>query len=129
MSGDRGLARFSQDASRCAIRVYRKAGVNRNPGKEMTGQLRRRLIALAAVSLGAFAMVLLLNADGWRARILARLLRVNNWPWWSRRRRTFNRRFHLDSKCPFSPVDSTSPDGWQPPRTAMFLWPAPRLDK
>src|SRR5579863_8775661 len=40
--------------------------------------LRWRLIILAAVSLGVF--VLLLNAGGWRARILARLLRVNNWP-------------------------------------------------
>src|SRR5580700_8474823 len=46
----------------------------------MTGQLRRRLIFLAAVSLGALALVLGLNAGGWRARILARLLRVNNWP-------------------------------------------------
>jgi glucose/arabinose dehydrogenase len=44
----------------------------------MTAQmLRRRFIALAAISL---AMFLLLNIGGWRARILARLLRVNNFP-------------------------------------------------
>jgi glucose/arabinose dehydrogenase len=46
----------------------------------MTGRLRRRLIFLAALSLGALALVLGMNAGGWRARILARLLRVNNWP-------------------------------------------------
>lgn len=47
----------------------------------MTGQgLRRRFIVLAAVSLGALAMFLLLNIAGWRARILARLLRVDNPP-------------------------------------------------
>jgi glucose/arabinose dehydrogenase len=40
--------------------------------------LRWRLIVLAAVSLGV--CVFLLNAGGWRARILARLLRVNNEP-------------------------------------------------
>src|SRR5208337_3464513 len=47
----------------------------------MTGQgQRRRFIALATVSLGALAMFLLLNIGGWRARILARLLRVDNPP-------------------------------------------------
>src|SRR5271165_6937197 len=45
----------------------------------MSGQgRRRRFIVLAAVSLGALAMFLLLNIGGWRARVLARLLRVNN---------------------------------------------------
>jgi len=42
--------------------------------------LWRRFIALAAISSAAFAVFLLLNVGGWRARILARLLRVNNWP-------------------------------------------------
>ncbi len=49
----------------------------------MTGphqMLWRRFIALAAISSAAFAVFLLLNVGGWRARILARLLRVNNWP-------------------------------------------------
>ena len=47
----------------------------------MAGQgQRRRFIVLAAVSLGALAMFLLLNIGGWRARILARLLRVDNPP-------------------------------------------------
>ncbi len=42
--------------------------------------LWRRFIAVAAISSAAFAVFLLLNVGGWRARILARLLRVNNWP-------------------------------------------------
>jgi glucose/arabinose dehydrogenase len=46
----------------------------------MTGQLRRRLIVLAAASLAALALFFGLNPGGWRARILARLLRVNNSP-------------------------------------------------
>ena len=49
----------------------------------MTGphqMLWRRFIAVAAISSAAFAVFLLLNVGGWRARILARLLRVNNWP-------------------------------------------------
>ena len=47
----------------------------------MTGQtLRRSLIALVAVAIGALMMFLLLNVGGWRERILARLLRVNNPP-------------------------------------------------
>lgn len=40
--------------------------------------MRWRFVVLAAVSLGI--LVLLLNIGGWRARILARLLRVNNSP-------------------------------------------------
>ena len=40
--------------------------------------LQRRLIVLAAICF--VASVLLLNVGGWRARILARLLRVENWP-------------------------------------------------
>ena len=42
--------------------------------------LRRVFLGLVAVSLGALAAVLLLNVGGWRARILARLLRVKNPP-------------------------------------------------
>src|ERR1700688_5272333 len=40
--------------------------------------LQRRLIVLAAICF--VASVFLLNVGGWRARILARLLRVENWP-------------------------------------------------
>jgi glucose/arabinose dehydrogenase len=46
----------------------------------MTGRPRRRLIVPAAVSLAALSLFLGLNAGGWRARLLARLLRANNWP-------------------------------------------------
>src|SRR5271170_1483673 len=47
----------------------------------MTSQrLRRSFLVIAAVSLGAIAMLLLLNVAGWRARVLARLLRVDNHP-------------------------------------------------
>jgi glucose/arabinose dehydrogenase len=42
--------------------------------------MRRTLIVLVAFSLGASAVFLLLNVSGWRARILARLLRINNSP-------------------------------------------------
>ena len=40
----------------------------------------RSFIVIAAVSLVALAMFLLLNVAGWRARVLARLLRVDNHP-------------------------------------------------
>jgi glucose/arabinose dehydrogenase len=47
----------------------------------MTHQmLRRWSIVIAAVSLGALAAFLLLNVGGWRARAVARLLRVDNHP-------------------------------------------------
>ena len=47
----------------------------------MTGKMvRRALLVLAVVSLGAIATFLLLNVGGWRARIQARWLRVNNAP-------------------------------------------------
>jgi glucose/arabinose dehydrogenase len=39
----------------------------------------RRLILLAAIA-GALAVLLLANVGGWRSRVLARLLRVENWP-------------------------------------------------
>jgi glucose/arabinose dehydrogenase len=46
----------------------------------MIGQMRRRFTVLAAVTLGALLALLGLNAGGWRARIVARLVRVNNGP-------------------------------------------------
>src|SRR5271170_2904248 len=47
----------------------------------MTGQaLRRGFIVLAAVSFTVLTMFLALNIAGWRARLLARLLRVDNHP-------------------------------------------------
>jgi glucose/arabinose dehydrogenase len=47
----------------------------------MTGKvLRRSFIVTVAASLAALTMFLLLNVAGWRARVLARLLRVDNPP-------------------------------------------------
>src|SRR5208283_3381742 len=47
----------------------------------MKGQMLRRVfVVLAAVSLGVLTTLLLLNTGGWRARVLARLLRINNEP-------------------------------------------------
>jgi glucose/arabinose dehydrogenase len=42
--------------------------------------LLRGVFAVVAVAVIALAMFLLLNVGGWRARILARLFRVDNWP-------------------------------------------------
>jgi glucose/arabinose dehydrogenase len=47
---------------------------------DMPWQMRRKLITLLAVLVVPLAAFLGLNVGGWRARILARLLRVNNWP-------------------------------------------------
>ena len=41
---------------------------------------RRTLMAFTSIVLGVLAMLLLLNVAGWRARVVARLLRVNNPP-------------------------------------------------
>ena len=46
----------------------------------MAQSLRRGFLVLGAVSLGALATLFLLNVGGWRARIQARLLRVDNPP-------------------------------------------------
>ena len=43
-------------------------------------KLRRRFLLATAFALGTLAMFLLLNIAGWRARVLARVLRVNNPP-------------------------------------------------
>jgi hypothetical protein len=40
----------------------------------------RRPILLAAIAGGVFPFFLLVNVGGWRSRVLARLLRVENWP-------------------------------------------------
>src|SRR5271163_2935022 len=41
-------------------------------------RLRRGLVVLAAAALAVLTLFVLLNTRGWRARVLARLLRVNN---------------------------------------------------
>jgi glucose/arabinose dehydrogenase len=46
----------------------------------MPWRMRRKLITSSAVLVVPLAAFLGLNVGGWRARILARLLRVNNWP-------------------------------------------------
>src|SRR5258707_400934 len=42
--------------------------------------LRRSFIALGLIITAVLAMIFLLNMGGWRARLLARLLRTDNWP-------------------------------------------------
>jgi glucose/arabinose dehydrogenase len=42
--------------------------------------LRRSFIALGLIIAAVLAVIFLLNMGGWRARLLARLLRTDNWP-------------------------------------------------
>jgi glucose/arabinose dehydrogenase len=42
--------------------------------------LRRSFIALGLIIAAALAVILLLNVGGWKMRILARVLRTDNWP-------------------------------------------------
>jgi glucose/arabinose dehydrogenase len=42
--------------------------------------LRRTRVALGLIAIALLAAILLLNIGGWRTRVLARLLRTDNWP-------------------------------------------------
>ena len=41
---------------------------------------RRRLVVIGLIAAAALALVFLANIGGWKSRILARVLRVDNWP-------------------------------------------------
>ena len=45
-----------------------------------TRRLGRRVVAIVTIAAAALFVFLLLNVGGWRARILARLFRVDNRP-------------------------------------------------
>jgi hypothetical protein len=82
----------------------------------------RTIAALLALVALVFALFSLPNVRSYRARIVARLLRTDNWPAVVPLcQQISSPKYRPDSKCPFWPRGSTSHDGWRLPAIAICL--------
>jgi hypothetical protein len=87
---------------------------------------RRTIIALPALVVLLFALFLLLNFRGYRALIVARLLRTNNGTVVVPLPANFQLQVPPGFKVSVLAKGFDQPDGWRSPPTAICLWPIPQ---